>query len=114
MTKLVFKVWRAASVLLPDGEVRHRQMVFVTTDGLELFGEPAAEPSWSSQVDFSATGEPRGGRLHVGVDIVTAAGLVVVTPTGGCMSCGSKLRGWYPEWATSVAAWPSQEVTSDA
>jgi hypothetical protein len=108
--KLVFKVWRKASVRLPDGSVRHRQLVFVTSDGVELYGQPAETPDWSSPVDFTATREP-GRRTHVGYDITTDAGLVVITPTGGCSSCGSKFGRWYPEWASTVAAWPKEVPT---
>ncbi len=106
--KLVYRVWRPASVRLPDGEIRHRQLVFVTSEGLEVYSNPTEQPSWTSPVDFAATAEPTGRRTHVGVDIETEAGTVVVTPTGGCMSCGSKLGRWYPEWATQVAAWPDR------
>jgi hypothetical protein len=107
-TKLVFKVWRQASVKLPDGEIHHRRLVFVTSDGLELFDKPSETPEWISPVDFSATPEPRGSRLHVGIDIETEAGTVVVTPTGGCSMCGSRMARWYPEWAHMVSAWPSE------
>lgn len=106
MDKRVYKVWRKASVRLPDGEIRHRQLVFITTDGLELFHEPSETPGWSSPVLFDQTTEPRGGRLHVGFDIATEAGVAVVTPTGGCASCGSRMARWYPEWAATVAPWP--------
>jgi hypothetical protein len=102
----VYKVWRRASVRLPDGEIRHRQLTFITSEGLELYAEPTERPAWSSPVLFEKTAEPRGGRLHVGIDIETEAGLVVITPTGGCASCGSRMGRWYPAWATNVAAWP--------
>jgi hypothetical protein len=107
--KLAYKVWRQASVRLPDGEIRHRQLVFISSEGLELYGQPNESPDWSSPVDFAATPEPVGRRTHVGIDITTEAGVVVVTPTGGCMSCGSRMRGWYPAWAINVAAWPQPE-----
>jgi hypothetical protein len=109
--KRVFKVWRQASVLLPDGEVRRRQLVLVTSDGLELYGKPEPEPGWSSPVDFTQTVEPRTTRLHVGVDIETDAGTVVITPTGGCMSCGSRMRGWYPPGADMITKWPEEVAT---
>lgn len=109
--KRVYKVWRQASVRLPDGEVRHRQLVFVTTDGLELYAAPAPEPSWSSPVRFAETAEPRTNRTHVGIDIETDAGTVVITPTGGC-ACGNRLGRWYPEFATRVAAWPRELETA--
>lgn len=108
--KSVYRVWRQASVRLPDGSVRHRQLVFVTSDGLELFDKPG-EPSWTSPVLFERTAEPRGKRTHVGIDIATEEGVAVVTPTGGCMSCGSRMRGWYPEGYQTVTAWPSSAVS---
>lgn len=104
-TKVVYKFWRQASVLLPNGATWHRRAVFVTSDGLEVFEKPTDAPDWFSPVDFPATVEPRQARTHVGVDIVTDAGTVVVTPTGGC-ACGSALRRWAPDWASVVAEWP--------
>jgi hypothetical protein len=110
--KTVYAVWRPASVKLPtdDGHewILHRCLVFVTSDGLEVYPAPG-EPVFTSPVDFTATSEPRSKRLHVGVDITTERGLAVVTPTGGCLSCGSRLRGWYPSWAQNVGAWPRPE-----
>jgi hypothetical protein len=108
-TKVVYKFWRQASVLLPNGAIWHRHAVFITSDGLEVFERPTDEPAWASAVDFAATVEPRQSRTHIGVDIVTAAGLVVVTPTGGC-ACGSSLRRWAPEWASTVGAWPKEDT----
>jgi hypothetical protein len=108
--KVVYKFWRQASIRLPDGTTWHRRAVFITSDGLEVFEKPTDEPAWASPVDFAATVEPRQSRSHVGVDIVTDAGLVVVTPTGGCMSCGSGLRRWAPGWASAVAAWPKGDT----
>jgi hypothetical protein len=109
MTK-VFKVWRKASVLLPNGEIVHSRLVFITDDGLKIFNKPG-DPEHSIPVDFEATREPRTNRHHVGIDIVTPYGTAVVTPTGGCSSCGSRLAGWAPDWATRVAQWPSRAAT---
>jgi hypothetical protein len=107
--KTVYAVWRPASVKLPtdDGHewILHRCLVFVTSEGLEVYPAPG-DPVFTSPVDFAATFKP-AQRLHVGVDIVTERGTVVVTPTGGCLSCGSRLRNWYPSWAQNVAAWPN-------
>jgi hypothetical protein len=109
--KLVYKEWRRASVRLPDGEIRHRQLVFITSEGLELYDRPSETPAWSSPVDFAETAEPVTGRTHIGIDVATAAGVAVVTPTGGCASCGSRMARWHPEWATAVAAWPATETS---
>jgi len=107
----VLKMWRPASVVLPDKRQLHRVAVYITNTDLVVFDRPG-DPEWSSPVDFAATVEPRKSRPHVGVDIHTEAGLVVITPTGQCMSCGSRLRTWSPEWASNVGAWPGEVTTS--
>jgi hypothetical protein len=103
----VYKLYRPASVKLPDDQVMHRCLVYVTSDGLQIFTEPAQVPAWLSPIDFASTPEPRKSRPHIGIDLPTADGLVVITPTGGCESCGSRFRGWQPSWATNVQKWPT-------
>ena len=104
---VVYKLWRPASVVYPDKTAAHRRAVYLTNQGLRVFADKG-EPEFNSPVDFSTTPEPRSSQHHVGIDITTEAGLVVVTPTGGCQSCGSRMRGWAPEWANQVAAWPGR------
>lgn len=106
---VVYKGFWPASVLLPDKTVWHRCRVYVTNQGLAIFPRRAAEPDFLSPMDWAATPEPHAVR-HVGIDLYTAAGLVVVTLTGGC-GCGSTLKSWRPDWAGTVQAWP-REVTA--
>lgn len=106
---LVYRTWRPASVKLPDGRVLHRCLVLASSEGLTVFDRPGEEPAWASPIVWSETAEPKSNRTHIGVDIETEDGTAVVTPTGGCLACGSTLRGWLPEWATNVAAWPGRE-----
>lgn len=108
MTTIVYKLYRPASVKLPDGQIHHRTVTYITSDGVKVFTAPSDIPLFESEVDFTKVPEPRRSRAHVGIDIETAAGLVVITPTGGCESCGGKLRGWAPAWATNVSHWPTR------
>lgn len=106
-TITTYKSWWPASVLLPGRVVWHRCRVYVTDQGLAIFARRAEEPQFLSPMNWAATTEPRTSRQHVGIDLHTEAGLVVVTLTGGC-GCGSALKGWRPDWAGTVAAWPAQ------
>jgi hypothetical protein len=101
----VHKTYWPASVLLPNKTVWHRCRVFVTSQGLAIFERRADEPHFLSPMDWAATPEPRKPPMHVGIDLHTEAGLVVVTRTGGC-ACGSSLKSWLPDWAGNVQVWP--------
>jgi hypothetical protein len=103
---LVYRSWRPASIKLPDGRFLHRCLVLATSDGLMAFERPG-EAAWSSPIVWARTAEPKSNRTHIGVDIETEDGTAVVTPTGGC-NCGSAMRGWSPDWAYRVAAWPRE------
>lgn len=104
------KSWSPASVLLPDGTQHHRAAVYLTTVALRVYTQPDTDPTFSSPVDFTRTARPRRDTLHVGIDVHTDGGLVVVTPTGGaCTGCAAgKLSSWRPPFAGSVVAWPSR------
>jgi len=102
----VLKSWWPASVFLPGGHSWHRTLVFATNDDLRVYARRGEPYDWASPIDFETTVEPRQFRTHVGIDITTLAGLVVVTPTGGC-GCGNPLKTWRPDWASNVAAWPA-------
>lgn len=104
----VHKSYWPASVLLPNKTVLHRCRVFVTNQGLAVFSSPAEDPEFFSAMDWGQTVEPRAPRNHVGIDLFTVAGLVVVTKTGGCTGCGSRMGAWQPSWASMVQAWPER------
>lgn len=103
----VHKTYWPASVLLPDKRVWHRCRVFVTNQGLAVFERRADDPHFTAPMDWDATPEPRSTPMHVGIDLHTTEGLVVVTRTGGC-ACGSSLKSWQPRWASNIQAWPTQ------
>lgn len=111
MPIFVHKTYWPASVLLPDKTAWHRCRVFVTNQGLAVFERRAGEPQFFSPMDWDATPEPRTAPIHVGIDLVTEAGLVVVTRTGGC-ACGSSLKSWRPAWSSNVQAWPASAAAS--
>lgn len=101
----VHKSYRPATVLLPDKAVWHRCLVLITNQGLVIFRRRADVPHFFAPMDWAATVEPHRVPMHVGIDLHTEAGLVVVTQTGGC-ACGSSLRAWRPAWSSQVQAWP--------
>jgi hypothetical protein len=105
----VHKTYWPASVLLPDHTVWHRCRVYVTNRGVAVYHERAEHPHFLSPLDWDATPEPRNPPLHVGIDLYTEEGLVVVTRTGGC-ACGNPLRNWQPDWAASVQIWPARQA----
>jgi hypothetical protein len=93
----------------------HRCRIYATSIGLLVYGHvPDAgtpewgnlTPDWWSPIDFEATVKPTASQVPGRAsDIVTAAGLAVVTFTGGC-GCGSRLKQWRPSFSTNVALWP--------
>jgi hypothetical protein len=98
-----------AHVTLPSGEVRRLCKVYLTETGLHVFfTRPASgeAPHWSSPINFEKTFPPNPHARAVGVDIETEAGLVTLTPTGGC-GCGASLKTWRPTWGRNTQAWPS-------
>lgn len=100
----VYETWTTASVLLPDQRQLHRVRIYATSVGLLIWRPGSVEPDWSSPIDFSATAKPPRGVFHVGIDIVTTAGTVVITPTGGGPCCGSAAKA--PTGYDTVAPWP--------
>jgi hypothetical protein len=110
MGVVTYRSWFPAGVLLPDKQVLLRCRVYATDAGLRVYstrptdGETA---SWESPIDFTITTVPDVQARHTGIDIHTEAGLVVVTPMGGC-GCGSSLKRWKPSWAHTTAAWPTR------
>jgi hypothetical protein len=103
----VYKMFWPASVLLPDRTAWHRCRVYVTDQGLAVFRTRAEQPHFLSPMDWVHTSQPHQPRNHVGIDLMTEAGLVVITKTGVC-GCGSSLKGWRPTWAGNVMVWPQQ------
>ncbi|HEY2101466.1 MAG TPA: hypothetical protein VGH72_33720 [Pseudonocardia sp.] len=113
---ITYRAWWPASVLLPDGRVLHRTRAYATSIGLLVYASVPSvatpewgglTPDWWSPIDFAATVKPASSLLPGrGTDIQTAAGLAVVTFTGGC-GCGSRLKQWRPSFSTQVAMWPA-------
>lgn len=110
---LVLGVWFPASVMLPAAEgfddvpsgPRHKQRVYLTDQGLYVFGRPG-NPDWWSTVDYEKTPKPPTSYAarQVGIYIETAAGQVIITPDSGC-GCSHPLKRWAPTWATRVGSW---------
>lgn len=107
--------WFPASVSLPvddpDGVpmVWHRCRVYLAPEGAYVYKyQPPADgvtPDWFSPVDYVRTEKPRGSwQDNSGVYIRTTAGLLTVTPGGGC-ACGSPLKRWVPEFARKSVPW---------
>jgi hypothetical protein len=112
MVVTTYAAWFPASVLLPDGTAVHRCRVYLTDTGLRVYAARPADgvtPQWESPIDFTTTPTPNLAAWGTGIDVCTDAGLVVVTPGGGC-GCGSPLKRWVPSWASTVAAWPKPAV----
>jgi hypothetical protein len=121
--RTVYAEYWPASVLMPDGTVRHRVRVYLTDTGAHLFfTKPMDElaPGFTAPIDFAATTPPNIHAHNIGVDIMLAPPddladaygdgarpLLVVTPGGGC-GCGSTLKSWRPTWAHAVSPWPGQ------
>jgi hypothetical protein len=105
----VYHTWWPATVLLP-GEpqtIWHTCRVYATDAGLIVYRRRPddGQPDWSSPIDFIKTRQPINGLPGYAADVFTAAGLVVVTQTGGC-GCGNALKRWRPEFSRSVTSWP--------
>lgn len=90
--------------------------VFLTPQGLYVYREPPAEPetftsgaqpAWYSVVDFEKTTRPVAGYAarSAGIPIITAAGSVLVQPTGGCGCSATRLRHWRPPWSRNLISW---------
>lgn len=106
----VYQSWPVASVLLPTGEQHHRARVYATERGLEVYTGMTEHPAWQSPIRFDLTAKPsRPLMTHVGIDVHTEAGLVVVTPTGQGACCGNAMRGWSPKALGNARAWPQPE-----
>lgn len=112
---ITYRTWWPTSVLLPDKSILHRCRVYATSIGLMIYTRRpqvatqqfgALTVDWVAPIDWALTPEPRRAQLPgAAVDIHTSAGLVVLTPTGGC-GCGSTLKAWRPGFSTNVAKWP--------
>lgn len=114
---ITYRAWWPGSVLLPDKRIMHRTRTYATSIGLLVYGHVPdvgtpewgeLTPDWWSPINFEATVRPTASQIPGRAsDIQTAAGLVVVTFTGGC-GCGSRLKQWRPSFSTNVALWPEQ------
>ena len=92
--------WFPVSALLPGQSTPLvRVYALAADDGLHLFTHPSEVADWSAPVDWGRTVLPRTERRsRNGIDIHTTAGLVVLTPGGGCR-CGKMGRWAGPGWA---------------
>jgi hypothetical protein len=107
---ITYGSWFPASVLLPDGRIGHKARIYVTSEGLKVFLTKPADgltPDWESPIVFSETAKPDWTARNFGVDFVTEAGTVVVTPSGNC-GCGSSLKRWGWPQAVTTGLWPSE------
>lgn len=118
----VYAEFWPASVLMPDGTIRHRVRVYLTDTGVHLFfTRPTDElaPGFTAPIDFAATAPPDIHARNVGVDIAlvppsdladaftgNAHPMLVITPVGSC-GCGSSLKTWRPSWSHEVSPWPA-------
>lgn len=102
--------WFPTSVRLPDGSEWAKCRVYATTDDLVVYrARPAEgeEPDWSSPIDYAATPRPPAGTpsAGAGIEITTAAGLVVLAPSRSC-GCSHPLKSWRPRWSSDLATTP--------
>lgn len=99
-----------ASVVLPGGVTHTRTKVFATPEGLAVYYARPADgvtPDWFSPINYAATDRPRAGyAAKLGWEVLTAAGLVIVTAEGGC-GCGWPLKHWAPAFARKRLRWPA-------
>ena len=107
---LVIAWWYPAMVKTPGEPVFRRTRVYVTTSHVLVYRrvpQGSEEPDWSAAIDLERTARPKAGvpAAGGGIDLVTDAGLVVVTPEGGC-GCSSPLKHWKPTWADDTTPWP--------
>jgi hypothetical protein len=112
---VVYHSWWPATVLLPRKEGERRQemlhtcRVYATDAGLFVYGvqrRAGVQLLFSSPIDYSTTFKPVNGLPGYAHDVHTEAGLIVVTQTGGC-GCGNPVKGYKPQFASRVAAWPA-------
>lgn len=93
-----------------------RCRVFLAPQGLYVYRNPpeheetftnGASPAWFSPVDYSKTPKPVSGyaAMNAGIPIMTAAGKVIVQPTGGCRCNTRSLRTWTPAWSRNRISW---------
>lgn len=104
--------WPASVLFAESGEAWHRCRVYLGSRGLTVY-RTRPRPGLEDHADFQApflleaTPEPNWSTRHVGVDIATKEGLVVVTPMGGC-GCGSTLKAWAgPSYSKRIVRWPA-------
>lgn len=109
--------WFPAFFHAPDGgQPWIRCRVFLAPQGLYVYRNPpeeeetftnGASPAWFSPVDYSKTPKPVSGyaAMNAGIPIMTAAGKVIVQPTGGCRCNTRSLRTWTPAWSRNRISW---------
>jgi hypothetical protein len=113
----VAATWFPAAVQLPDLPPLRLAKVFATPQGLYVYQRPPVdrhvnaeslgEPTFFSPINYDKTGKPSTGYVarNAGVPVHTNAGLVVITPLGGC-GCGARtLKNWQPSWARRSISW---------
>lgn len=107
---VVHASWYPAGIVLPASEGRRilqRAKILAADTGLYVFtAADESAPTWFSPIDYQETRRPRTGIMaQNGIPVVTAAGVTLITPMGGC-GCGSALKRWMPSWAVREAPWP--------
>lgn len=105
--------WWPAAVKLPDEAAPIRlAKVYATPQGLYVYDQRPEDadglsPRWFAPIDYSKTPRPVTGYVarNAGNQIVTSAGVVTVTPLGGCGCGAGALKHWMPSWARTAIAW---------
>jgi hypothetical protein len=103
-------VWYPVAVRLP-GETKDRQRVkmYVTPEGVYLYWAVPSDPDswmpdWHSPMLEGQPKPPSGWKARNGFQVLTDAGVLSVTPMGGC-GCGWPLKRWSPAFSRRVVAW---------
>jgi hypothetical protein len=97
--------WFPADVVLPNRPLQWSRCYVLATDTtLHVFRKVGDTAEWEATIRWAGTTLPTVDRdARNGFDIVTDAGLVVVTPGSGCR-CGSLGRWSGPSWAATERA----------
>lgn len=107
--------WWPAMVRTPEGDTIRVAKVYATASGLYVYAKVPAQadratggvPTWYAPINYSETPRPATGYAarKKGVRVVTEAGIVTVTPLGGCGCAFGQLKAWRPNWAQRNEAW---------
>lgn len=105
----VYAAFYPTAVTLPDKSVWYRCKVYLTDVGVVVYRQAPtpghdAVPALVAALNYAGLARPVG-EIATGYYLPTADGLVVLTGGGGC-GCGNPLKGWQPEWASSLSPWP--------